>query len=1040
MCSGEDAGAVVDHPNVEKPDNSHPFDKSCTQALDILCSNGDLWTRLCSTHPLSQIEPDGKKWVDLWCEENFHYFVNEVDKVIASCIEANKFIVWQKAVEKCYYNGFCVMMYGKAPEEMEDFVQYEEYRTFIEWVDEHGKLATNYTKPSAKLDKQGKRTRERLERQLGLMWMDAKATQGKHLRPCTFLHKLASDPKLRDAHSHGEVVAMLISMWWSGNFSASVGCSNTVYGLYRLSKHDGGEEGSFLEAVRSEVSHATSYSDLAESPNLALAIRESLRWRSPVLGSFRRVKKTPGPELYCKKSEEGHMFMVTPRGCQADKSYWGQDVDSYNPHRWTSEQKQLYPIVSDGPHYFPFGYGKRRCIGAEMAQFFLKTTVSRFISQTEFQMKGRWDQWILFGTSQPLKIQARFVRRGRKLPIVWGEDIPWKLVECAGLGATAFFFGTRQHKRLQSIGTSLVCAAVVPALLMRRVRVAMSAWLIEHVLTAKTVGAGRTSQEVEKDILTKVSGLEVWKGKLTKRAFREVIANYIQDNRHIDAQSSLDKTTRVFLSIAARMVAPPQSVYQIEVPSEPPVKPWQGYGLDKRVHWFDEKLKIGLPKKGEVFKGASMIATGAITHVNSNCGFPELDPQHRCLTDHMHSDAPSYVETVTLGMALLGDKLPLPNIKHGDLAADSTQADLAFHGPGVLYLKPCGEADLGAYVSDTSILRSFQMREGFEQAGAEAFFDKSKRIVAVRTDKGTFKPGDALWEHAKYVWRCSAMTYMTVVQHLCWTHWIISNGFTSSCRSLPPNHPVRRVLKVNCFGTAEININSTTALHPEYGFLHKLSGFEYASLSDVFKAGADMYKFQTWPDFVKDHPLSSEDKDKLPFFQDGLRVWKIMETFYSKYVDIYYEDDAAVQADAHLAEYWKFALVPQYTKGLPPLSKSSLAKQLAHSCFHVTAWHEFVGGLMPYVSSPDGMFYGVRMTDPPQLRASRNHYVATLALTSATGGRMPGFCADWSHLLLDANAFDWHADFKEALKAMPLTDDSKFSDFNPHLWESSVSV
>lgn len=284
------------------------------------------------------------------------------------------------------------------------------------------------------------------------------------------------------------------------------------------------------------------------------------------------------------------------------------------------------------------------------------------------------------------------------------------------------------------------------------------------------------------------------------------------------------------------------------------------------------------------------------------------------------------------------------------------------------------------------------------------------------------------------------MTLMTVVQHLCWAHWIVSNGFTSSCRVLPADHPVRRVLKINCYGTAEINMNSTTALHPECGFLHKLSGFEYESLSKIFQAAADMYKFQTWPDFARDHPLPSEDKDQLPFFQDGLKAWKIMETFYAKYVDMYYKDDDAVQADAHLVNYWQFGLVPQYQKGLPPLSKSALAKQLTHSSFFVTAWHEFVGGLMPYVSSPDGMFFGIPKTDPPQVRADRCHYVATLALTSATGGRMPHFVADWSHLLLDDKAKRWHREFMEALKAMQLTDKSKFCDFDPNVWECSVSV
>lgn len=416
ICTGKDAGHILGHPSVIKPDDSHPFDKSCTQALDILCSNDDLWKRLVSTHPFTQVEKDGTKWVDLWCEKNYTYFIETIDKIIDDAIEKGKsgeWVPWQKTVEKCYYNGFCMMNYGKAPEEMPGFVTYEEYRQFIEWVDDHGKLATNYTTPSAEMTEKALPTRAKLESMLGEMWEDAKATEGKNLRPFTFLHKLASDPNIRDAHSHGEVVAMLISMWWSGNFSASVGCSNTVYGISLLSKQDGGKT---LAKLRGEVDGARSYPELVKSDTLDTCCRESLRWRSPVLGTFRKVARTPCPVLYEKTLPVGHMVHLTPRGCHANTDYWGDDVGVYNPDRWTPEKKQEYPLVSDGPHYWPFGYGERRCIGAEMAQFFLRATVSRVVTRTEFEFEGHWDQWILFGTSQPLKIQGRFVKRSDKVP------------------------------------------------------------------------------------------------------------------------------------------------------------------------------------------------------------------------------------------------------------------------------------------------------------------------------------------------------------------------------------------------------------------------------------------------------------------------------------------------------------------------------------------------------------------------------------------------------------------------------------------------
>merc|ERR1712183_574412 len=140
-------------------------------------------------------------------------------------------------------------------------------------------------------------------------------------------------------------------------------------------------------------------------------------------------------------------------------------------------------------------------------------------------------------------------------------------------------------------------------------------------------------------------------------------------------------------------------------------------------------------------------------------------------------------------------------------------------------------------------LQEIPVRNGYEKMGAKAYFDGHRKLKAIVSDKGTIKPEESLWEHAKYIWRCSCMTFMTAREHLVWTHWIVSNGFTSSARVLPAGHPVRRVLKVNTFGTAQINIQSTAALHPEYAFLHKLSPFEYSGLSNIFKSSAAAYKF-----------------------------------------------------------------------------------------------------------------------------------------------------------------------------------------------------
>merc|ERR1711990_616711 len=107
--------------------------------------------------------------------------------------------------------------------------------------------------------------------------------------------------------------------------------------------------------VRREIGTARTYSDLKKLNTLDTLCCESLRWRSPVLGTFREVCESPGPTLYGKTLPVGHMVMLTPRGCQADQAYWGKDVSEFNPSRCTQTKKSECPLISHGPHYWPFG-------------------------------------------------------------------------------------------------------------------------------------------------------------------------------------------------------------------------------------------------------------------------------------------------------------------------------------------------------------------------------------------------------------------------------------------------------------------------------------------------------------------------------------------------------------------------------------------------------------------------------------------------------------------------------------------------------------
>jgi len=319
---------------------------------------------------------------------------------------------------------------------------------------------------------------------------------------------------------------------------------------------------------------------------------------------------------------------------------------------------------------------------------------------------------------------------------------------------------------------------------------------------------------------------------------------------------------------------------------------------------------------------------------------------------------------------------------------------------GQLYLRQNKEPDLAEYgdvLCDVSAIGDFEVRPAFERLGAAAVFDTSRgkqwTLTAIRwVHKGVVvKPGDDEWEHAKWVWRCSLITHLTAVHHLMWTHWIMSNSFSSSIREcLSPAHPIRRALQVHSYNTPKINHNSVLSLYPECGMLHRMSPFTYSALVDVFDQAASMYKFRSWGEFCKEMDLPNEVKEKLPMFEDGLEYWDALFEFYSGYVGVYYESDADVQKDQELQHYWAFTCVPQYAKSVPTLSKAALIKQMTQAVFDVTALHKFVGDVVVYTTDPAGAAMQVRagldMCDLQQ-------FVQVNSLVAGTGTPMPMFVA-----------------------------------------------
>jgi len=365
-----------------------------------------------------------------------------------------------------------------------------------------------------------------------------------------------------------------------------------------------------------------------------------------------------------------------------------------------------------------------------------------------------------------------------------------------------------------------------------------------------------------------------------------------------------------------------------------------------------------------------------------------------------------------------------------------------------LHLKASDDDSLGDHMVDMRPMAGLKVRSAFERYGASAYF-RNRQITGIYWSHGKrfVQPCDEDWEHVKYAWRASLFTWITAVDHLVFSHMIISNGINAAIReSLPTDHPIRRVLHVNKFGTSRVNSSATITLATEGCFLHRMSSFEWkGGLRDALVLGAKSFKFQTWPERVAESDLPPEAKEQLPLFTDGLLYWEALREFYGEYVDMYYEDDAQVLEDAALVDYWRFRCTPQY--GPPSLCKEALKDQLTHACFGVTAWHQIAGDVVQYVTDPKGMFFQIR---PGQVMADAEEMSNVMSLTASTGRDMPLFREDWSHLLEDKCKEAWgrlQVRLDEVSEAVESRNRAReragmvpYTELDPRYFECSVSI
>lgn len=230
---------------------------------------------------------------------------------------------------------------------------------------------------------------------------------------------------------------------------------------------------------------------------------------------------------------------------------------------------------------------------------------------------------------------------------------------------------------------------------------------------------------------------------------------------------------------------------------------------------------------------------------------------------------------------------------NNDMWDDGLEKAIAFGLIAAHHVQVAHETFRGESLSYAIKLNDFsklQVRPYFGRYGADMFFNAEGMPILIRTPSGReVARGDKDWQYWKFVWRCSIITIITLVDHLHFAHFRVANLLSHAVRkSLHPDDPVRRFLSIFTFGSVFVNMNAMHTLIGPRHVLHRSSPFmKFEALSDLVP--------EMLPPLTEKHKeiLHEEEYKKLPpllqqapYYQDGRLLFKAIEDLVKGFITL----------------------------------------------------------------------------------------------------------------------------------------------------------
>ncbi|KAF0694309.1 Aste57867_14805 [Aphanomyces stellatus] len=394
-------------------------------------------------------------------------------------------------------------------------------------------------------------------------------------------------------------------------------------------------------------------------------------------------------------------------------------------------------------------------------------------------------------------------------------------------------------------------------------------------------------------------------------------------------------------------------------------------------------------------------------------------------------------------MSKVGHMWPRVNVHWNDRYSDRALELFVFNGMAshLVHKLPQAHEDGSYYGVLLNFMQVLDVRPGFAKYGADAYFDKTGKIVKIQRGNTTYTKSDKEWEYVKMCFRGSCQTKVTAVDHLLGVHSTAANYLTTSSREqLPVNHPLRRLIKPFTFRSVSINYGAGRSLFWPNGMLQRAYALSTAGMKQVWDYGLSHFEFLPFPARIAKQQI---DTLELSFHKDGLDYWNVVFNFVSDYVNLYFVDDAAVTGDNDVVNFWNY-VTKVSPAPLPSLSKQSLKDFIAEGIFLVSSMHNHLGTIAEYVSDP--AFCPSAWVEG-ELAARPGNAVRLALIMTATGFIQPAITEDFSHVLLDdaakALARRFTADCFAFIKVVDERNTTRvqpFQSFNPKTMEMAVSI